>query len=139
MLTTMQVTSHCHPLVAAWPAALTVSLHTRTYNPAPGTLSPSCQAHWEGGTRPSSQPILGPLSCPVRLSPSPNPPSPPCQPLATNPGVSDTIPRGCSLIPHSLLTLEEGRWALAFPIKRVGGDATRPLRALHPPACFPPL
>lgn len=59
----------------------------------------------------------------------------PRQPLATNPSVSDTIPRGCSLLPHSLLTLEEGRWALAFPVKRVGGDATRPLRALHTPAC----
>lgn len=99
--TTMQVTSHCHPVVTVWPASLTVSLYTCTYNLAPCKLFSSFQAHWEGGTKPEQSAHIGSPELPCQtqaLTIAPH------QPLATNPGVSDTIPRGCSLTPHSLLS-----------------------------------
>lgn len=55
----MQVTSHRHPVLTAWPASLTVFLHTRTYNLVPGTLFSSFQAHWEGGTKPEQSAHIG--------------------------------------------------------------------------------
>lgn len=99
--TTMQVTSHCHPVVTVWPASLTVSLHTCTYNLVPCKLFSSFQAHWEGGTKPEQSAHIGSPELPCQtqaLTIAPH------QPLATNPGVSDTIAHGCSLTPHSLLS-----------------------------------
>lgn len=77
MLMTMQVTSHRCPVVTVWLASLSPSLfHTRTHWHHTQCLSLSGSLGRVESSR-NSQPILGPLSCPVTLSLSPQRPHQP--------------------------------------------------------------
>lgn len=135
---TMQVTSH-HPVVTAWPPSLSATFpHAPPpHTPTSHTLSPAIrllrrvQLDW------NNQPILGPLSHPITLSPHNTCTSH----IATNPRESATIPRGCTQShPHNpAFTLEEDGWTPTFPgIKCGAGDvattlppAPAPCRTLH--------
>lgn len=84
--------------VACFPHCVSLHMHIQS-----GTCKvfSSFQAHWEGGTKPEQSAHIGSPELPCQ---TPSLTIAPHQPLATNPGVSDTIPRGCSLTPHSLLS-----------------------------------